>query len=1116
MSASQKATRLPSARDRLLKNKQQIRDLYGLSRQRITQRTIQPPAGGSGSPRGVTAPAGNFLATEGDTMVGPIAFFPRLTFIVDNVGQDDDDSINIADVNTATTNPPEAYSSYVLVTPIGSDDNLRTIFGAGFSGQLLYLQGTATTTIRLQHGTTTNDGNILTPDGSEFAIDGAKIVTLIFDITVSLGPNVSGSWRIITNRGSALRDIIHAKLGADESGLIAGDRVGFDTVIDGVQTGLAINATAGIFENFQAGRTYILESAVEANFSVNTGEAQYQWFDILNGVFIGNEGGVIAITGSGSAQRIDEQQQAIAIVSPSVAGQTYELRIIAEVNLLDIQQEQSYVFIQEQGGAGFGGGGGGGGGINFPILYPIDAFGTAPVSPTTTDIDLSATTAHVHTLDTVGDVTINFQNPPVGLFNITGELIITTDGSGSIVTFSQTTNPSSSFTIAPNTRTIITFQSSDNGATYDVFEAGQAGGGGGATALNDLTDVNLSSVSLNDVFQFNGVFWINKQSFNFGTSPFSSTGFLRFSNDEIMLGARNAANTGDLELKNTNLGTLDWTDSGDNVAAIQARTQHPVDPDNRISISVGSGIGADALLDTSVTSLRFGVGGDLPFQLDSAGQLALLTDYFFSILDTGSGKTFSITNLGGTAGTTMQAVDNLNIAFGGTTRAVFDDAAGQLRLQNATSLSIFDIPTGKDFSIANLGGVFGTEYRAVDSHKYFLSGTEVVRYDDAASSVILSDFFLNIFDTFTGKGFSLTNLGGTAGSEIRVVDRLRLTFSGVEIVDIEEAGSNFVINDYLFHIFDTGSGQDFSIGNFGTGLGSTIQAIEFLKFSLGGGTNHMQLRNTGGTTDLRLQNPSSNSDPVIFRMLANNAVDPRNDMFFSMQSGIAGKFLIFTETPEMQIIVDGAVTGAITPNLTLSRLGSINALSINQNSLNNLDFNFINIPSTMTAGRIGATNYVAKNTSSTIQNYARTQGRAENVTAGNEDGRYDIDVAINGVLTQLATFGNDTNIFSIDDITISAGDSLSLFASGSFLNIGAGGGGAELQVQAGVLVLNSGTNLIMSGVGANGFIEQQEITDPSAPVANIARIYTRDNGGGKTQVVVRFATGAIQVIATEP
>jgi hypothetical protein len=44
----------------------------------------------------------------------------------------------------------------------------------------------------------------------------------------------------------------------------------------------------------------------------------------------------------------------------------------------------------------------------------------------------------------------------------------------------------------------------------------------------------------------------------------------------------------------------------------------------------------------------------------------------------------------------------------------------------------------------------------------------------------------------------------------------------------------------------------------------------------------------------------------------------------------------------------------------------------------------------------------------------------------------------------------------------------------------------------------------------------EQAVDPSAPSANRGRLYLRDNGSGKTQLCVRFNTGAIQVLATEP
>jgi hypothetical protein len=43
-----------------------------------------------------------------------------------------------------------------------------------------------------------------------------------------------------------------------------------------------------------------------------------------------------------------------------------------------------------------------------------------------------------------------------------------------------------------------------------------------------------------------------------------------------------------------------------------------------------------------------------------------------------------------------------------------------------------------------------------------------------------------------------------------------------------------------------------------------------------------------------------------------------------------------------------------------------------------------------------------------------------------------------------------------------------------------------------------------------------EISDPGAPSANAAKLYIKDNGSGKTQLAVRFNTGAVQIIATEP
>jgi hypothetical protein len=52
-------------------------------------------------------------------------------------------------------------------------------------------------------------------------------------------------------------------------------------------------------------------------------------------------------------------------------------------------------------------------------------------------------------------------------------------------------------------------------------------------------------------------------------------------------------------------------------------------------------------------------------------------------------------------------------------------------------------------------------------------------------------------------------------------------------------------------------------------------------------------------------------------------------------------------------------------------------------------------------------------------------------------------------------------------------------------------------------------------LGVQQYVDVAEIADPAAPSANQARLFVRDSGG-KTQLCVRFPTGVVQVIKTEP
>lgn len=67
-----------------------------------------------------------------------------------------------------------------------------------------------------------------------------------------------------------------------------------------------------------------------------------------------------------------------------------------------------------------------------------------------------------------------------------------------------------------------------------------------------------------------------------------------------------------------------------------------------------------------------------------------------------------------------------------------------------------------------------------------------------------------------------------------------------------------------------------------------------------------------------------------------------------------------------------------------------------------------------------------------------------------------------------------------------------------------------------ILSADTATIAVDSLILAHGYLQMDEISEPAAPVSNRAYIYLRDNGAGKTQLCVRFAAGAAQVLATEP
>lgn len=53
-------------------------------------------------------------------------------------------------------------------------------------------------------------------------------------------------------------------------------------------------------------------------------------------------------------------------------------------------------------------------------------------------------------------------------------------------------------------------------------------------------------------------------------------------------------------------------------------------------------------------------------------------------------------------------------------------------------------------------------------------------------------------------------------------------------------------------------------------------------------------------------------------------------------------------------------------------------------------------------------------------------------------------------------------------------------------------------------------------IKTTSYFDLVEMTAPAAPAANTARLYVEDNGAGKTRLMVRFPTGAVQQLSVEP
>jgi hypothetical protein len=163
--------------DELLKFKKERAKGFGIGRQNFSGIGSTVAIGGAGSKGSPSVTGGEaYLKTGGDTMIGPIAYYPKAATI----------AAGVLDVGVESS----GFSTRVVVSGEGAaDDDLVTIANVAHAGQMLFLQPILTNTITLKHGV----DNIHNPGGVDVVVAGGETIILQWDTVVN-----ANKWVVLT------------------------------------------------------------------------------------------------------------------------------------------------------------------------------------------------------------------------------------------------------------------------------------------------------------------------------------------------------------------------------------------------------------------------------------------------------------------------------------------------------------------------------------------------------------------------------------------------------------------------------------------------------------------------------------------------------------------------------------------------------------------------------------------------------------------------------------------------------------------------------------------------------------------------------------------------------
>lgn len=271
-----------------------------------------------------SAPAGNYLAREGDSMIGPIAYGPPVNFRV-QIGTEE--NINISNLGDS----PQ-YSSNIELDAIQPNGFvLDRIDGAAFDGQILIIRTFGPDSFTISQATMANGGNIQTPSDEDFELGALQMIYLVFDEALVVFGNTGGTWRVLSSAGGGGTTGTYISCDMDQnqtSNLNTNDHVQFNQIIE--DGGIVLQGqtptfdqTSGIFE-LKAGKTYYLSAYLNVQFNNNMDATAFQWWDITNGVSLSQS----LIAQPTEATNLNTITMTTETIFTPVTDVTVELRII--------------------------------------------------------------------------------------------------------------------------------------------------------------------------------------------------------------------------------------------------------------------------------------------------------------------------------------------------------------------------------------------------------------------------------------------------------------------------------------------------------------------------------------------------------------------------------------------------------------------------------------------------------------------------------------------------------------------------------------------------------------------------------------------------------------------